>query len=364
MASDLDTGVVAPCPFCGGAFLVGQEPHDNHPVAGMFYLYHDYGPLGSPARACPIEVQRHFDTREEAIAAWNRRTPPAPAAGWAEGIEAAAKVADEDAREADKAFRGFSALNAASYMLGRASSLPSRLRSLSPPPSPSAQPVGATFQQIETFREAYRKAREGRDYLPPLAYEVVGPALDAVISVLSPAAPVQGETPEGWRLVPEEPTADMREAGMDWLLSGADLYVREEQVVVETATPRDVYRVMLAAAPAAPTPPLPRNAEPVAWRFMDKLSVDAGSAAWVFVSRDPRKMFAADPDIVVEPLYAIPQPTGGGEAVALMARIHELAAAARDRRSTADGYPADLQEIVELTAPRPTLRALATESGE
>jgi hypothetical protein len=52
---------------------MAQEPHDNHPVAGMFYIYHDYGPLGSDARKCPIEVHRHFDTQAEAIKAWNSR---------------------------------------------------------------------------------------------------------------------------------------------------------------------------------------------------------------------------------------------------------------------------------------------------
>ncbi len=62
-----------PCPLCGAAFLIAQEPYDNPPVAGMYYIFHDYGPLGSDARECPIDVSRHFNTREEAIAAWNRR---------------------------------------------------------------------------------------------------------------------------------------------------------------------------------------------------------------------------------------------------------------------------------------------------
>ena len=64
-----------PCPVCGSAFLISQEPHDNHLVAGKFYIFHEYGPIGSAARACPIDVPKHFDTREEAIAAWNTRTP-------------------------------------------------------------------------------------------------------------------------------------------------------------------------------------------------------------------------------------------------------------------------------------------------
>jgi hypothetical protein len=77
MSNPLDGNGVAlkPCPFCGAAFLIAQEPHDNHPVAGMFYIYHDYGPISSAARACIIDVRRHFASREEAITAWNLRTP-------------------------------------------------------------------------------------------------------------------------------------------------------------------------------------------------------------------------------------------------------------------------------------------------
>ena len=89
-----------PCPVCGSAFLISQEPHDNHLVAGKFYIFHEYGPIGSAARACPIDVPKHFDTREEAIAAWNRRTPDPEllaarrAQQW-QPIETARKTVDE-----------------------------------------------------------------------------------------------------------------------------------------------------------------------------------------------------------------------------------------------------------------------------
>lgn len=63
-----------PCPFCGSDFLMGQEPHDNHPVAGEFYLYHDYGPLGSAARKCRLNIGGHFETETEALNFWNPRT--------------------------------------------------------------------------------------------------------------------------------------------------------------------------------------------------------------------------------------------------------------------------------------------------
>lgn len=77
----VETSELLPCPFCGAKFLFGQEPHDNYPVAGQFYLYHDYGPLGSAARKCPIEVRPHFETKEEAVAAWNTRFTCTPAQG-------------------------------------------------------------------------------------------------------------------------------------------------------------------------------------------------------------------------------------------------------------------------------------------
>ena len=67
------SGDLKPCPFCGSAFKMGQEPHDNFPVNGMYYIYHDYGPLGSAARRCPVDVMGHFNSADEAIAAWNNR---------------------------------------------------------------------------------------------------------------------------------------------------------------------------------------------------------------------------------------------------------------------------------------------------
>ena len=99
MTNPLDgNGVEAlkPCPFCGAAFLIAQEPHDNHPVAGMFYIYHDYGPISSAARACIIDVRRHFASREEAITAWNTRTTSLAAQdGLVEALRAARRVIRE-----------------------------------------------------------------------------------------------------------------------------------------------------------------------------------------------------------------------------------------------------------------------------
>ena len=58
-----------PCPFCGGRFKIAQEPSDNSPVNNLWYLFHEYGPLGSPARKCLIRVHEYFDTETAAITA-------------------------------------------------------------------------------------------------------------------------------------------------------------------------------------------------------------------------------------------------------------------------------------------------------
>lgn len=69
---------ILPCPFCGSRFKMGQESHDNDPVAGEFYIFHDYGPIGSKARKCRLSVNGHFESKELATEFWNTRTPPKP----------------------------------------------------------------------------------------------------------------------------------------------------------------------------------------------------------------------------------------------------------------------------------------------
>ena len=64
-----------PCPLCGTAFLISQEPFDNGRVAGLFYIYHAYRPLGSAANECRLTVNGHFESEADACAAWNLRTP-------------------------------------------------------------------------------------------------------------------------------------------------------------------------------------------------------------------------------------------------------------------------------------------------
>lgn len=63
------------CPYCGSEFKMSQEPYDNHPVGGKFYIYHVYGDIGSAARNCHIDVRGHFDTEKEAADFWNILPP-------------------------------------------------------------------------------------------------------------------------------------------------------------------------------------------------------------------------------------------------------------------------------------------------
>lgn len=105
-----------PCPLCGSAFKMGQEPNDNHPVGGMFYLYHDYGPLGSAARQCPLEINRHFVTEDAAIAAWNTRSPQPAHEPTAAMIEAGLRVDFDNEDERATVINVWQAMSAAAAL--------------------------------------------------------------------------------------------------------------------------------------------------------------------------------------------------------------------------------------------------------
>lgn len=128
-AHPMPDAALLPCPFCGSGFKMGQEPADNYPVAGMFYLYHDYGPLKSPARDCLIDVPRHFTTEAAAIAAWNRRAGQAHErrAAMAATLELAAEDLrtwiDSDGFPIDSADAEDGAYTAADWLLSRANEL-------------------------------------------------------------------------------------------------------------------------------------------------------------------------------------------------------------------------------------------------
>ena len=78
-----------PCPFCGATIRImvcddegntHNDDYENDPWSGLGYqLYHDIA--DDPTEKCPIAKHKGegvmgiwiYDTREEAIEAWNRR---------------------------------------------------------------------------------------------------------------------------------------------------------------------------------------------------------------------------------------------------------------------------------------------------
>ena len=78
-----------PCPFCGSEIRIvvcddegntHDDDYENDPWSGLGYqLYHDI--TDDKRKLCPIAGHEHegvlgiwiYDTREEAIEAWNRR---------------------------------------------------------------------------------------------------------------------------------------------------------------------------------------------------------------------------------------------------------------------------------------------------
>lgn len=57
-----------PCPFCGRDMTYGQEPHDNPGIGSLYYVYHKGGSLG-----CRLDIQGHFETKEEMFEQCNHR---------------------------------------------------------------------------------------------------------------------------------------------------------------------------------------------------------------------------------------------------------------------------------------------------
>ena len=95
-ASVPSAGALAPCPYCSGAFKMGQEPRDNHPVSGLFYIFH--ARETDEARQCRIEVCGHFESAEAAIAYWN------PTANAQANLVRMAQHERERRRDAEDAF--------------------------------------------------------------------------------------------------------------------------------------------------------------------------------------------------------------------------------------------------------------------
>ena len=100
MSGAVEGVALLPCPFCGGdAFIRHVEAHDHTPM--LKALLPQIEPAEDtywPECGCGA-VTDGCNSQSEAIAAWNTRTTP-PARSYADGVEDAAKVADDLANAA------------------------------------------------------------------------------------------------------------------------------------------------------------------------------------------------------------------------------------------------------------------------
>jgi len=87
-----------PCPFCGGEAEIWRASADPKRPAWV-------GCMGR----CAVLVSRGYETTEEAIAAWNRRTPPAAVPDVSKTVkQRACEIADQlwlDTNEKSKLVR-------------------------------------------------------------------------------------------------------------------------------------------------------------------------------------------------------------------------------------------------------------------
>ena len=107
----------------------------------------------------------------------------------------------------------------------------------------------------DVFRSAFEAAlkagnwpatRQGDGYRSPStqnAWRIAFSTVNRLKLYLAPGAQPAPSIPEGWKLVPIEPTYEMLEAGEDTLIP--------TYTDTPVSVPFDVYRAMLAAAPEA-----------------------------------------------------------------------------------------------------------------
>lgn len=162
------------CPFCGGEAEIWRASADPKRPAWV-------GCMGR----CAVLVSREYETTEEAIAAWNRRTPPAAVPdGWRDALEHVTELL-----------------------------------------------VDTWHHQMDGDPEEQIAVKDARALLATLALSV----------------------PEGWVLVPKEPTREMAIAAAKAL---DDITVDDPKAAAWDAM--RAYRAMLSAAP---TPPVDDGAE-------------------------------------------------------------------------------------------------------
>lgn len=132
--------------------------------------------------------------------------------------------------------------------------------------------------------------------------------------------------PDGWKLVPVEPTREMLDAGMDVLMNQCEISVNEYgDIEVETITPRRVYRAMLAAAPS------PEGQEAESAEKLGERCIDGGKCNHACTDRCFRRECCSPFDDYQGP-WAYPSSTpaegqaGEQEAGSLVDQSYKLAA--------------------------------------
>jgi hypothetical protein len=309
------------CPFCGSNFLFGKEPYDNEPVGGLYYVFHEYGPIGSAARECPISVSSYFGTKEEAALAWNTRAAArAPSPSSAETIYRCAKVAyDTDTL-------GLTALQTRQSVVDR-------IRALAT--IPPATPAPADEQKDAEF---WRKLLDRQNLL--IAHH---PRCRACNS-------------DQVQLIRHIPPAE-------WKCRRCKLIFTSEPPAVGPADDRKTFPIpegheaVLDADGRATGETRPADAEPVAWRWRH---VNDAACEWHYTEISTKIARRHNEYIQAEPLYARPAPSVMTEEE--VARIIERIAASNYADPTTDDLTVPL--AIELAECQAALAKLRAERGE
>lgn len=254
MTSTVPTDELLPCPFCGGeANIIEYPAHSHSPalVAAIGIPDHP-GSWASECQRCGCGLIHA--TEAEAIAAWNRRTPPASAKNET-GIE---PIATFEVRTlSSNGMRGcthlmpdlwwsdfkdgmhplYSATQLAEITRQRdeALALVDRLKMEAVGHAGEARTANATIYEIYQVLTGatgepgnWNGAQPARKYVERTTARIAD--LEAQVKA--------GAVPEGWKLVPWEPTDEMVKSGYSQCIGSGNV--------------RGVFSAMLAASPQAP----------------------------------------------------------------------------------------------------------------
>lgn len=156
---------LAPCPFCGGSTTPKLKLWDGDPPMPGFYVVCDAaGWEGKPGRGCGCSGA-YGETKEEAVAAWNRRAAPAlphDVAALVEKLENCPAIAYEPVKQAVAALRSQSSTIASArevieQLLPAAEKVLEGLHARIDAAENSAVPV---FYGISDLYDALRAARD------------------------------------------------------------------------------------------------------------------------------------------------------------------------------------------------------------